>query len=92
MPPGSAHLWHADATSPTVTGRAGRPGRCAAVVAMAVLLLLAGSPAQAADDPTVTRKAKSSEAHRETIGLRAWRQSPHGQDISWRDPTTCAGS
>lgn len=52
---------------------------------MSALLVVTGSPAQATDDPTVTRKAKVSESHRETIGLRTWRQSPHGQEISWRE-------
>lgn len=49
-------------------------------------LLLVGVPAaQAADDPTVTKKAKHSQAHRETIRLKAWQSSAYGKSISWRE-------
>lgn len=60
-------------------------GRRAAVVVTGALLLVSVVPAHAADDATVTRKAKLSLAYRQSIGLRSWRASAHGHEISWRE-------
>ena len=63
-----------------------RTGTWALVLAVVVALLLSQAPAvHAADDPTVTRKARTSQHHRATIDLKTWKASPHGQDISWRE-------
>jgi hypothetical protein len=65
-----------------VPARAGRRAAAAVVVA---LLLTGVVPAQAADDPTVTRKARLSQSYRSGVDFSTWRASPHGHDISWRE-------
>lgn len=68
-----------------------RRGTAFRVIGRAAPLVIAGSlvvglaPAQAADDLTVTRKAKNSQHYRKSIDLRTWRASPHGRDIVRRE-------
>ena len=45
---------------------------------------VAPAPASA-DDITMTRKAKHSQAHRASIDLKSWQKSKHGREISWRE-------
>jgi hypothetical protein len=62
-----------------------RWGARGAIVALVGALLCCALPAQAADDPTVTRKARISQNHRATIDLKTWKSSDHGRDISRRE-------
>ena len=62
-----------------------RLGVGAILLALITTLLLCALPAQAADDPTVTRRARLSEKHRTSIDIKTWRAAPHGKDISWRE-------
>lgn len=56
------------------------------VVALLVTMVTSwASEAQAADDPTTTRKARTSQQHRATIDLKTWQASRHGKAISWRE-------
>ena len=52
---------------------------------LAATLLVGVAPAFGFQDLTVTPKAKHSQAYRATVHLKAWRGSPHGQEISWRE-------
>ena len=55
------------------------------IATLVVALLFCALPVHAADDPTVTRKARISQHHRTTIDLKTWKSSAHGQDISRRE-------
>lgn len=68
-----------------MSGVFGVTGRRAAAVLVGAFLVIGVVPAHAGTDPTITRKAKVSQAHRQTIGFRTWRASSHGHSISWRE-------
>jgi hypothetical protein len=69
-----------------VTGPARRRRwRSAGTLALVVLTLVVPALPAAAEDATVTRKARLSQDHRASIDLATWRKSRHGQDISWRE-------
>ena len=59
-------------------------GRAVPIV-VAVSLMVGLAPAQASEDLTVTRTAKSSQHYRKSIDLRTWRASPHGRAIVQRE-------
>jgi hypothetical protein len=52
---------------------------------MLVLALGFSAIPAAAEDATITRKARLSQEHRASIDLATWRASKHGHDISWRE-------
>jgi len=67
--------------------RLAAPMKGARLIAVVVVafVLIGIVPAHAAEDMTVSRKAKLSQAYRSTVDLTTWRASSHGQDISWRE-------
>lgn len=64
----------------------GRRASLIGSLSLTVVIAMGVAPAPAsADDITMTRKAKHSQAHRASIDLKSWQKSKHGREISWRE-------